>query len=161
LMRETVKKTIELRPDRIALYSFALVPWIKPQQRLFKDTDLPVGSEKRELYELSYEMLTQAGYREIGMDHFALPEDELSESMDSGKIHRNFMGYAERRTDVLLGLGVSSISETPTCFHQNEKVLPSYQKKVLEEKVIPTLRVHKLTEEDQRQREMILKFMTL
>ena len=161
MMRETVLKTIELRPERIALYSFALVPWIKPQQRLFKDEDLPVGAEKRELYELSYELLTEAGYREIGMDHFALPEDELSKSMDEGKLHRNFMGYAELRTDVLLGLGVSSISETPTCFHQNEKVVANYMKRVDEEGEIPTLRGHKLNEEDQNQREMILKFMTL
>jgi oxygen-independent coproporphyrinogen-3 oxidase len=160
LMRQTVEKTIELRPDRIALYSFALVPWIKPQQRLFKDADLPMGAEKRELYEISYEMLTQAGYREIGMDHFALPDDQLSRSMDEGKLHRNFMGYAELRTDILLGLGVSAISEAPSCFHQNEKVLAQYQKKVLEEQVIPTLRGHKLTSEDQRQREMILQFMT-
>lgn len=160
LMKQTVEKTIELRPDRIALYSFALVPWIKPQQRLFKDSDLPVGADKRELYEISYDLLTKAGYREIGMDHFALPHDDLSLSMDSGKLHRNFMGYAELRTDVLLGLGVSAISETPDCFHQNEKVLPNYQKKVIEESSIPTLRGHKLSIEDQNQREMILKFMT-
>lgn len=160
LMRETVLRTIELRPDRIALYSFALVPWIKPQQRLFKDSDLPVGAEKRELYEMSYELLTEAGYREIGMDHFALPGDELSKSMDDGKLHRNFMGYTEKRTDVLLGLGVSSISETPTCFHQNEKVLTNYQRKISEENQVPTLRGHKLNDEDQRQREMILQFMT-
>lgn len=160
LMKQTVEKTIELRPDRIALYSFALVPWIKPQQRLFKDSDLPVGADKRALYELSYDLLTKAGYREIGMDHFALPHDDLSQSMDSGELHRNFMGYAELRTDVLLGLGVSAISETPDCFHQNEKVLPNYQKKVIEESSIPTLRGHKLSIEDQNQREMILKFMT-
>ncbi len=160
LMKETVEKTIQLKPERIALYSFALVPWIKPQQRLFKDSDLPVGAEKRELYELSYKMLTKAGYREIGMDHFALPQDELSRSMDEGRLHRNFMGYAELRTDVLLGLGVSSISETPTCFHQNEKVLTDYQRKVVSENVVPTFRGHKLSKEDQKQREMILKFMT-
>ena len=159
MMRETVERTIELRPDRIALYSFALVPWIKPQQRLFKDEDLPVGAEKRELYELSYELLTGAGYREIGMDHFALPEDELSKSMDQGRLHRNFMGYAELRTDVLLGLGVSAISEAPTCFHQNEKLVANYQKRVLDGE-IPTLRGHKLSQEDQQQREMILRFMT-
>ncbi len=160
LMKETVRKTIELRPDRIALYSFALVPWIKPQQRLFKDSDLPIGAEKRELYEVSYEMLTEAGYIEIGMDHFALPDDELATALKNKSLHRNFMGYAELRTDILLGLGVSAISETPTCFHQNEKVLSNYQKKVVEGRVIPTLRGHKLSSEDQSQREMILRFMT-
>lgn len=160
LMKETVTKTLQLRPDRIALYSFALVPWIKPQQRIFKDSDLPVGADKRELYELSYQMLTEAGYVEIGMDHFALPEDELTKSMNNKKLHRNFMGYAETRTDILLGLGVSSISETPTCFHQNQKLLPAYQKKVMDQSEVPTLRGHKLSKVDQEQRELILEFMT-
>lgn len=159
LMEKTVEQTIELRPDRIALYSFALVPWIKPAQRLFKDEDLPVGAEKRALYERAYQMLTGAGYVEIGMDHFALPEDSLTRSMNSGGLHRNFMGYTDARTEVLLGLGVSSISESPTCFHQNEKVLPVYEKRIGEGE-IPTLRGHKLSEEDQRHRELILQFMT-
>ncbi len=156
---ETIEKTIELRPDRIALYSFALVPWIKPQQRLFKDEDLPQGAEKRELYEMAYEKLTEAGYHEIGMDHFALDTDSLYKSNLKGELHRNFMGYSERRTDILLGLGVSSISETPTCFHQNEKVLTVYER-LLQESKIPTYRGHRLSVEDQLQREQILMFMT-
>jgi oxygen-independent coproporphyrinogen-3 oxidase len=158
-MESTIQKTIELKPDRIALYSFALVPWIKPAQRLFKDEDLPVGAEKRALYELSYEMLMNAGYVEIGMDHFALPSDSLAVSQKSGALHRNFMGYTDVRTDILLGLGVSSISETPDCFHQNEKVLPIYERCVAEE-TIPTFRGHKLNVSDQEHREQILQFMT-
>lgn len=158
--RNSIDKTIDLRPDRIALYSFALVPWIKPQQRLFKDSDLPQGAEKRALYEMAYEKLTKAGYIEIGMDHFALPTEALAVAQKQGHLHRNFMGYTERRTDILLGLGVSSISETPDCFHQNEKVLPVYEKKV-SEGAIPTLRGHKLTAQDRDHREQILKFMTL
>lgn len=158
-MEKTIRQTIELKPDRIALYSFALVPWIKPAQRLFKDEDLPVGAEKRALYELSYEMLLKAGYIEIGMDHFALPTDSLALSQTDHTLHRNFMGYTDVRTDVLLGLGVSSISETPDCFHQNEKVLPVYERLVGEGKV-PTLRGHKLNPSDQEHREQILKFMT-
>src|SRR5437868_2914695 len=75
---ETAKLTVALRPDRIALYSFALVPWIKPAQRLFKDEDLPAGAEKRRLYEIAREILMNAGYVEIGMDHFALPSEALS-----------------------------------------------------------------------------------
>lgn len=158
-MKRTVELTIDLRPDRIALYSFALVPWIKPAQRLFKDEDLPKGSEKRNLYELSRKMLVEAGYIEIGMDHFALPTDSLSKAALGGSLHRNFMGYTERRTDVLLGLGVSAISETPTCFHQNEKVLPIYERK-LAEATIPTLRGHMLSTADRLRREQILKFIT-
>ena len=156
----TIDQTIELRPDRIALYSFALVPWIKPQQRLFKDSDLPAGEQKRELYEMAYRRLTAAGYVEIGMDHFALKTDALALAQTTAELHRNFMGYTERRTDILLGLGVSSISETPDCFHQNEKVLPVYEKRVGEGRVA-TLRGHKLDADDRLHREQILRFMTL
>lgn len=151
--------TVRLRPDRIALYSFALVPWIKPAQRLFKDEDLPAGAEKRELYETARGILLNGGYREIGMDHFALPTDSLSQADKSGTLHRNFMGYTERRTDVLIGLGVSSISEAPGIFHQNEKVLPVFERRIQQGEVA-TFRGHILSSEDRRRREQILKFMT-
>lgn len=157
--RETVEKTINLRPDRIALYSFARVPWIKPAQRSYKDEDLPVAGEKRALYELAREMLAQAGYVEIGMDHFALPSDGMAQAQRKHTLHRNFQGYTETRTTVLLGLGVSAISETPTCFHQNEKAFPIYNRRVRQGE-IPTLRGHLLSAEDRRLREQILEFMT-
>lgn len=157
--RQTVDKTIGLRPDRIALYSFARVPWIKPAQRSYKDEDIPVAGEKRALYEIAREMLSDAGYVEIGMDHFALPHDGMAEAQREGTLHRNFQGYTETRTTVLLGLGVSAISETPTCFHQNEKAFPVYERRV-QNGEIPTLRGHLLTEEDQQLREQILQFMT-
>lgn len=158
-IREMADLTVKLRPDRIALYSFALVPWIKPAQRLFKDEELPVGEEKRRLYEIAREILQKAGYREIGMDHFALPTDALSQADREHTLHRNFMGYTEHRTDVLLGLGVSSISEAPGCFHQNEKALPVYERRVQAGEV-PTFRGHILTEIDRKRREQILQFMT-
>lgn len=154
-----VERTLELRPDRIALYSFALVPWIKPAQRLFKDEDLPAGPAKRALYEHARGALLNAGYVEIGMDHFALQTDGLAKAAAEGTLHRNFMGYSDVRTDVLLGLGVSSISEAPGCFHQNEKVLPVYEEAV-ERGEIPTLRGHLLTDEDRARREQILRLMT-
>lgn len=158
-MQDCIEKTIQLRPDRIALYSFALVPWIKPAQRLFKDEDLPQGQDKRELYEVSRTALLKAGYIEIGMDHFALPNEALSKSSFAQSLHRNFMGYTNQRTDVLLGLGVSSISETSGMFHQNEKILPNYQQKV-DRGEIPTFRGHILTQIDQHHRQQILDFMT-
>ncbi|MCB0362001.1 MAG: oxygen-independent coproporphyrinogen III oxidase, partial [Bdellovibrionales bacterium] len=156
---DMARKTVGLRPDRIALYSFARVPWIKPAQRLFKDEDLPAGAEKRKLYELAREILIEGGYVEIGMDHFALPSDGLARAQAKGELHRNFMGYTDKRTQVLLGLGVSAISESPTCFHQNEKVLNIYERK-LSEGLLPTFRGHLLDKEDQIQREKILQFMT-
>ncbi|MDG0815304.1 oxygen-independent coproporphyrinogen III oxidase [Bdellovibrio svalbardensis] len=158
-IRETAELTVKLRPDRIALYSFALVPWIKPQQRLFKDEDLPKATEKRELYEIARGILLKAGYIEVGMDHFALATDNLSIALKEKRLHRNFMGYTDQRTDVLLGLGVSSISETPYSFHQNEKVLPLYEA-ALNEGRLPTLRGHVLTEEDRVRRQQILTLMT-
>ena len=158
-IRETAELTAGLRPDRIAFYSFAKVPWIKPAQRLFKDEDLPEGAEKRELYEIARGIFLDAGYIEIGMDHFALPDDSLNQARESGSLHRNFMGYTEFRTDILLGLGVSAISEAPTCFHQNEKVLPVYERRVHAGE-IPTFRGHLLNDEDRRLRRQILEFMT-
>lgn len=154
----TVEDTLKLRPDRIALYSFALVPWIKPQQRLFKDEDVPMGAEKRALYERARDLLVSAGYIEIGMDHFALPEEALSVALKQHRLHRNFMGYTDQETDILLGLGVSSISETPICFHQNEKLLAHYEKRI-DNGEIPTLRGHKLTDEDVVRRRQIRDLM--
>jgi oxygen-independent coproporphyrinogen-3 oxidase len=158
-IRDSVQKTIELRPDRIALYSLALVPWIKPAQRLFKDEDLPKGEDKRKLYEIAREALLSAGYVEIGMDHFALPTDALATASQAGQLHRNFMGYTDQRTEVLLGLGVSSISETPEMFHQNEKILATYQQKI-EKQEVASHRGHCLTEADRERRIQILEFMT-
>jgi oxygen-independent coproporphyrinogen III oxidase len=158
-MRESINKTLELRPDRIALYSLALVPWIKPAQKLFKDEDLPTGQKKRELYELARGTFLKSGYVEVGMDHFALKDEALSRAMEQRTLHRNFMGYTDQRTDLLLGLGVSSISETPMSFHQNEKVFATYEQ-AIQKGSIPTHRGHLLTDEDRRQRAQILEFMT-
>lgn len=157
--REMIRLTLLLKPDRIALYSLAIVPWIKPAQKLFKDEDLPQGVEKRKLYELCRELLLEGGYVDVGMDHFALPTDGLAKSHREGTLHRNFMGYVDARTKILLGLGVSAISETPYCFHQNEKTLPVYERKIQSHQ-LPTHRGHILSEEDQESREQILQFMT-
>lgn len=157
--QKTADMTMTLRPDRIALYSFAFVPWVKKAHRLFTEEDLPKGAEKRALYELARETFLKAGYVELGLDHFALPSDSLYEAYEHGRLHRNFMGYTDQRTDVMIGLGVSAISEAPGCFHQNEKGLNDYKAKVLDSQ-IPTLRGHLLSEEDRLQREQILQFMT-
>ena len=156
---QTIELTLQMRPNRIALYSFALVPWIKPQQRLFKDEDLPVGVEKRQLYEHARSRLISGGYLEVGMDHFALPTDALAKAAHQKKLHRNFMGYTDQKTDLLLGLGVSAISESKDCFHQNEKILTQYQK-FLTDKKLPSLRGHLLSAEELKSRKQILELMT-
>lgn len=159
MIHRTLDQTLELRPDRIAFYSFALVPWIKPAQRLFSDEDLPSSEKKRELYEVARERFLKAGYLEVGMDHFALPTDNLFRSRESGELHRNFMGYTDKKTNLLLGLGVSSISESKNMFHQNEKLLPKYTED-LEKNSTPTHRGHILTEKDLKNKVKILKVMT-
>ena len=158
-MERLAGDVIGLRPDRLAVYSFARVPWIKPAQRKFKDEDLPAGEDKRALYEILRARLLGAGYEEIGMDHFALPHDALAKSAANGSLHRNFMGYTDRRTTALLGLGVSAISETPACYHQNEKVITVYERRVIAGE-IPTLRGHMLSDDDRRRADRIRSLMT-
>ncbi|MCZ8236936.1 MAG: oxygen-independent coproporphyrinogen III oxidase [Leptospiraceae bacterium] len=158
-MKKSIDLTISLRPDRIAFYSYAHVPWIKSSQRLFTEDDLPKAKEKRELYEQGRQLLEANGYKEIGMDHFALESDGLWKALENGTLHRNFMGYTEKYSDILLGFGTSAISESPDCFHQNEKLEIKYRK-LISEGSIPTLRGHKLNEKDKIRKKLILEFMT-
>jgi oxygen-independent coproporphyrinogen-3 oxidase len=156
---ETIEKTKELRPDRIAFYSYAHVPWIKGNgQRGFKEVDLPSASEKREQYEIGRKLLLEAGYVEIGMDHFALKTDTLYQSIVNKTIHRNFMGYSDSKTQVMIGLGVSSISDSWYSFAQNVKEVEEYQD-LVEGGVIPVYRGHILSNEDLVIRKHILNLM--
>lgn len=144
----TISKTVELQPDRIAFYSYAHVPWIKGNgQRGFKNEDLPSAEEKRLQYETGKELLLKAGYVEIGMDHFALKTDALYDAQMNGTIHRNFMGYNSSKTQVMLGLGVSAISDSWYSFAQNVKGLEAYHS-LIENDILPISRGHILTEED-------------
>jgi len=160
---QSVESTIEavrrLRPDRIAFYAYAHVPWVKPGQRRFTELDLPSGDEKRALYERGRTMLEEAGYREIGMDHFALETDSLWTAYQAGRLHRNFMGYITRLVSPLIGLGVSSISDSWEMFAQNEKKLETYESRVRAGE-IPIFRGHALTREDRILRRHILNLMT-
>lgn len=158
-MKYTMEKTLELKPDRIAFYSYAHVPWIKASQRLFTEADLPEPTLKRELYDLGRSILEKEGYREIGMDHFALPHDKLWKAFHSKQLHRNFMGYSDSKTDVMLGLGSSAISETPNLFFQNIKLEMKYRKSLVEGN-LPIFRGHKLTNTDQLRKQLILDLMT-
>ena len=158
-IRDTIKNTIELKPDRIAYYSYAHVPWIKGVgQRGFDENDLPKDNEKRHLYELGKQLFFDNGYVEIGMDHFALPTDSLHKAMKSKKLHRNFMGYTAGKTELMIGLGMSSISDSWYAFAQNEKTIEDYTEKV-NQGVIPIFRGHLLTETDLIIRKHILNLM--
>ncbi len=158
-MRVLADQVLALEPDRLAVYSFARVPWIKPAQRKFTDEQVPAGADKRALYETIRAPLLAAGYVELGLDHFARPADGLARAAAAGTMHRNFQGYTERRATVLLGLGVSAISETPDCYHQNEKVITRYERRIDRDE-IPTLRGHLLSAEEARRRGQIVSLMT-
>lgn len=158
-MEFTIRKTLELKPDRLAFYSYAHVPWIKGVgQRGFDENDLPSGEEKRKLYENGKKLLEELGYKEVGMDHFALEHDDLYQSMVSGDIHRNFMGYSSSKTQLMVGLGMSAISDSWYAFAQNNKTVEEYQK-LVEEGIIPVVKGHILSEEDLNIRQHILNLM--
>ena len=160
-MLQTIEKTKSLKPDRISFYSYAHVPWIKGVgQRGFDENDLPTPDQKRELYEKGKELLTVLGYIEIGMDHFSLPTDSLYKSMQQKTIHRNFMGYSSSSTQMMIGLGMSAISDSWYAFAQNEKSTEAYIKKV-EQGILPVVRGHILNKEDLVVRRHILNLMCL
>ena len=155
----SILKTKELGPDRLAFYSYAHVPWIKGNgQRGFDESDLPSPELKRAQYEMGKTLLSESGYVEIGMDHFALPSDGLYESMQNGKLHRNFMGYTASKTQLMIGLGVSAISDSWYGFAQNVKSIEEYQH-LLKENILPVFKGHLLNDEDLIIRRHILNLM--
>jgi len=156
---DTINKTKALKPDRIAFYSYAHVPWIKGVgQRGYDENDLPKDEEKRALYEAGKKLFDEIGYAEIGMDHFALKTDSMYESMANKTLHRNFMGYTSGKTKLMVGLGMSAISDSWYSFAQNVKTVKEYQE-IVNDGEIPLLRGHLLTEEDLVIRQHILNIM--
>ncbi|OUS02142.1 oxygen-independent coproporphyrinogen III oxidase [Flavobacteriales bacterium 33_180_T64] len=155
----TIELTKVLMPDRIAFYSYAHVPWLKGNgQRGYNDADLPSAASKREQYEFGKAMLHEAGYHEIGMDHFALETDGLYKAMKTNILHRNFMGYTASKTQTMIGLGVSSISDSWYGFSQNVKGIEEYYH-LVEQHIIPVYRGHILNREDLIIRQHILNLM--
>ncbi|ENU61662.1 oxygen-independent coproporphyrinogen III oxidase [Acinetobacter lwoffii] len=155
----TIEQTNSLLPDRLALYSYAHVPWIKGNgQRGFKDADVPKDAIKRECYEEGKKKLLAHGYHEIGMDHFALEKDAMYQSFQAGTLHRNFMGYTASKTQVMIGLGISSISDSWYSFAQNVKTIEEYYE-CLARNEIPVFKGHVLNQEDLIIRQHILNLM--
>ena len=159
-IRNTIEKVVKLRPDRISYYSYAHVPWLRPGQRHYNENDLPKNEEKLQLYELGKKIISRAGYKDVGMDHFALPTDSLYLASINGKLHRNFMGYTDRYSQLMIGLGVSSISDSWHAFAQNVKKNEDYHQLLTENK-LPLIKGHIHTEIDLMLRKHILDIMCM
>lgn len=145
--RSTLEDVLSARPDRLAIFGYAHVPWIMPHQKRIDPAELPGAAERLELYLLAHDILTSAGYRHIGMDHFALPEDELSKAQESGRLGRNFMGYTPNRDARNLGFGLSAIGELHAGYFQNVKKLSRYAA-AIERGELPTERGFLTGEDD-------------
>jgi oxygen-independent coproporphyrinogen-3 oxidase len=129
-LQRTIEQVLTLRPDRVAFYGYAHVPWKSKAQRLYDESHLPTPAERVALYLQGREQFLAAGYVDVGMDHFALPQDELAVAAAAGKLHRNFMGYTTSNSQLLIGLGASSISDLGSAFGQNSKEIVTWQRAV-------------------------------
>lgn len=156
--RETIAKTIELNPDRIAVFNFAYVPWLKPIQKRMPLDAMPVAAEKLEILRMTIDELTHHGYVFLGMDHFAKPNDELAIAQRDGQLHRNFQGYTTKPESDLLGFGVTSISMLHDVYTQNHKRLKDYYK-AIDAKELPIERGVTLDRDDVLRRAIIMELM--
>ena len=155
-IHDTIAYVSELMPDRIAFYSYAHVPWQRPGQRAYSEKDLPSPEMKRQLNQLGQDRLKYLGYELVGMDHFALADDSLLEAMHTGHLHRNFMGYTTNSGKMLIGLGVSSISDVHLAYAQNVKTVEGYMKKVNNGE-LPVFKGHFMSKKDIQVKHQILK----
>jgi oxygen-independent coproporphyrinogen-3 oxidase len=156
--KDTVRKTIKLNPDRIAVFNFAYVPWLKPVQRLLPQAALPSPGEKLHIMGMTIEELTANGYVFIGMDHFAKPNDELAIAQQNGQLHRNFQGYTTKPESDLFGFGMTSISMLQDVYTQNQKQLKRYYQK-LDNGELPIEKGVKLHQDDIIRRTVIMELM--
>jgi oxygen-independent coproporphyrinogen-3 oxidase len=155
---KTLDTVIELRADRVAVYSYAHVPWLRTQQKGFDPALLPSAEQKLELFCLARDAFLQAGYRQIGMDHFAVPEDELARAVETRTLSRNFMGYTVKAAPDMIGVGVSAIGDVAGCYAQNQKKLPRYYD-AIDKGSLPIDRGYRLSDDDRVRRFVINQLM--
>lgn len=156
--QRTVESVIRLRPDRLAVYSYAHVPWIRPHQKWIPQESLPIGRDKYDLFARARQMLLEAGYLAIGLDHFALPDDELSVAVSEHRLHRNFMGYTVVPAAEMIGIGTSAIGEVGGSYAQNHVKLSRYYA-AIEAGQLPTARGFSLSQDDVIRRYLIRRLM--
>jgi oxygen-independent coproporphyrinogen-3 oxidase len=154
---KTVDQILELQPDRVALFSYAHVPWLKKQQGAFA-THLPEGMEKFAIFRTGLMKFLEAGYLYIGMDHFAKPGDELAISQQQRTLHRNFQGYTTKAGADLYGMGVTAISAFQNAYAQNHRDLPSWERAV-KDRGIATMRGYRLSNDDLLRRAVINRLL--
>lgn len=157
-MEATLDEVVRLRPDRLAVYGFAYVPWMRPQQRRMDESRFPEPAQKLGLLAMVTNRLIEAGYRDIGMDHFALPGDDLAKAVDDGTLWRNFMGYTTARAPDVIALGTSGISDVDGAYAQNHRRLASYYQAV-DAGELPIERGYALDGDDRLRREIITAIM--
>jgi oxygen-independent coproporphyrinogen III oxidase len=155
---DTVERTVSLDPDRIALFGYAHVPWMKRHQKLLPEDALPRLPERCAQFEAAAARIRAAGYLRIGLDHFAKPDDPMAEALMRGVLHRNFQGYTTDPAPALIGLGTSAISSLPQGYAQNASATVEYRRHILEGR-LPTARGLALTREDRLRREVIERMM--
>ncbi len=156
---KTLDRVLEMQPDRLSVFSYAHVPWIKPAQKILEQKNLPTPETKLQLLKLVIEKLTADGsYVYIGMDHFARPDDELAVAQRNKQLQRNFQGYSTRAGADIYSFGMSSISQIPEAYWQNEKGLPEYREAVGAGRE-PWSRAYLVTPEDAIRRETIMRLM--
>ncbi len=153
-MQRTAERVAELRPSRIALFSYAHLPRLKPHQKTLEKQGLPGDAEKIAIFAAAFDALTGEGYVPVGMDHFARTDDPLYEALQKRSLHRNFMGYTTMRGRDLVALGVSAISSVHGTYTQNLKDLDPYRETLADD--LPWMRGYLMTEEDRLRREIIL-----
>ncbi len=155
---KTVEKIIDISPDRIAVFNYAYVPWLKKHMSLINEEDIPAPEVKLEIMKTTMQMLIDAGYELIGMDHFAKPEDELAVALNDKKLYRNFQGYSTNAGADLYGFGITSISQLNNIYAQNYKTEKEYYA-ALDDRIIPTAKGYILNEDDHIRREVIMRLM--
>lgn len=155
---KTIDKVIELSPERLAVFNFAYVPWLKPHQRVIKKEDLPAPEVKLKILKMTIEKLTDAGYVYIGMDHFAKPDDELAIAQKEKTLYRNFQGYSTRAGADLYAFGMSAISQFQNIYAQNYKELKDYYARIDEGK-FPTALGYKMNQDDIIRKHVIMRLM--
>lgn len=157
--KETMEKVLTIHPDRVVTFSYAHVPWVNEKQKILEKIGLPPTTEKNEMYRVAANILTEAGYETVGLDHFVLSTDELHEASRNKKLHRNFQGYCTRRTTgQVYAFGITGISQLANSYIQNTKDIATYIRQ-LEQNELPVFKGYELSREQRITREVITELM--